>query len=103
MQQLAHNSLLANVNLDFTTMCNSTAMLTFLTQIRPLITGINSIDLTRLKDAIDLFQNEYAEVAMPMLASARVLCGRSVEVLQMGFKKWFFPDCRGRGGGYNYI
>jgi hypothetical protein len=75
-------------------------MLTFLTQIRPLITGINSIELTHLKDAIDLFQNEeYAEMAMPMLASARVLYCRSVVVFLFHMELKAYGQLAGKSVG----
>jgi hypothetical protein len=47
--------------------------LEFLTHFVPLITNINSIELLAPSLYLGLFQNEYSELLMSMLASARVL------------------------------
>jgi hypothetical protein len=51
----------------------------------PLFTNINSISLIGADAPLPLLQNEYAELAMPMLASAKVLKTRSLLFTEIKF------------------
>jgi hypothetical protein len=53
-------------------------LVNFLTNVVPLLTNIESINIVNQTDLLDHFQNEYSELAMPMLTSARVLHAKLV-------------------------
>jgi hypothetical protein len=70
--------LLENVNLQFY-QYKFGAVSASMANVLPFFTKINSIDVDT--NMIALFQNEYSELAMPMLTSARVLQARFLNFL----------------------
>jgi hypothetical protein len=74
LRQFQHNSLLEDVNI---TIYNSDQgkLLALMASLLPLITSINSLDVVR--NMLHLFQNEneFSQLAQPMLASTRNLFG----------------------------
>jgi hypothetical protein len=74
LRQFQHNSLLENVNI---TIYNSDRgkLLALMADLLPLITSINSLDV--VTNMLRLFQNEneFSQLAQPILASTRNLFG----------------------------
>jgi hypothetical protein len=65
---------LANVNLQFWHLKRETdSVLPFLTNVLPLFTSVNSIYCFGGEDIISRLQNEYFQLAWPMMTSARFL------------------------------
>jgi hypothetical protein len=80
LKEFQLNSLFTNVNITFHDWNSGVWMLPFLTKVVPLFTSINCINIFthvwNSKVRI-MFEEEYAELAMPMLAAARILWAKS--------------------------
>jgi hypothetical protein len=72
MQELKQNCLLTNVNL-FLRPDSDATLLAFLTNILPLLTGINSTNIHSSPASVFNIIDEYSELAKPLLQSTRIL------------------------------
>jgi hypothetical protein len=84
LQKFQQNSLLDNVNLCFYDCLN--VLLQMMTL--PLFTNINSIEINR-SVVLDQLQSEYFELAIPMLASARILIAKLVFTTRLPYTYHF--------------
>jgi hypothetical protein len=74
LQKFQCNSLLTKGNLHFFEChADDPQLVNFLTNVVPLLTNIQSTDISDETHLLDHFQNEYSVLAMPMLTSTRVL------------------------------